>query len=331
VPVKTVVKICSHMIGRKEELYDVMLVKVAYHAFINGKYDVLTLQYLVENFNGLTKELRNLWKAARQFDVDCDKLMEKLIIQMLLTRTTIGEKEELFEEYVKQGSSTKVELAYLSYCAYDYFIKERMLDKRVFEHLVKNYRRGEDLNDACKLALLKYYAEDEKEYDDRIGVMLADFLKEFLQENIYFVFFREFVDIMPEIAVYDDKTIIEYRTRPDVRVLLHYIIEDEEEDDNYHTEEMRNMYGGIFSRDFILFFGENLQYYITEEKDGHEELTFSDAVSISDVVADGRESRYALLNDMVVSKTLQDDDTLMQLMEEYVRDECFTERAFSFL
>ncbi|MCR5357701.1 MAG: DUF5717 family protein [Lachnospiraceae bacterium] len=331
VPVKTVVKICSHMIGRKEELYDVMLVKVAYFAFINGKYDVLTLQYLVENFNGLTKELRNLWKAARQFDVDCGKLMEKLIIQMLATRTTIGEKEELFEEYVKQGPSTKVELAYLSYCAYDYFIKERMLDKRVFEHLVKNYRRGEELNEACKLALLKYYAEDEKEYDERISVMLADFLKEFLQENIYFVFFREFVHIMPEIAVYDDKTIIEYRTRPDVRVLLHYIIEGEEEEENYHTEEMRNMYGGIFSRDFILFFGENLQYYITEEKDGHEELTFSDAVSISDVVADGRESRYALLNDMVVSKTLQDDDTLMQLMEEYVRDECFTERAFSFL
>ncbi len=331
VPVKTVVKICSHMIGRKEELYDVMLVKVAYHAFINGKYDVLTLQYLVENFNGLTKELRNLWKAARQFDVDCDKLMEKLIIQMLATRTTIGEKEELFEEYVKHGPSTRVELAYLSYCAYDYFVKERMLDKRVFEHLVKNYRRGEELNDACKLALLKYYAEDEKEYDERIGGMLSDFLREFLQENIYFVFFREFVRILPEIAVYDDKTIIEYRTRPDVRVLLHYIIEGEEEEENYHTEEMRDMYGGVFSRDFILFFGENLQYYITEEKDGHEEVTFSDAVSISDTVADGRESRYGLLNDMVVSRTLQDDDTLMQLMEEYVRDECFTDRAFTYL
>jgi hypothetical protein len=120
VPVKTVVRICSHMIGRKEELYDVMLVKVAYHAFINGKYDVMTLQYLVDNFNGLTKELRNLWKAAGQFDLDCDKLMEKLIIQMLTTRTTIGEKNQLFEEYVKKGSNTRIELAYLSYNAYDY-------------------------------------------------------------------------------------------------------------------------------------------------------------------------------------------------------------------
>ena len=329
VPVKTVVRICSHMISRKEELYDVMLVKVAYHAFINGKYDVQTLQYLVDNFNGLTKELRNLWKAAGQFDLDCDKLMEKLIIQMLTTRTTIGEKDQLFEEYVKKGSNTRVELAYLSYNAYDYFIKERMLDPGVFVHLAKNYRRGEELNDACKLALLKYHAEDEKEYDDRTAAMLVEFIREFLQKNIFFVFFREFIDIMPELSVYNDKTIVEYRTDPNVRVLLHYIIEGDEEEENYHTEEMRNMYGGVFSREFILFFGENLQYYITEESAGHEALTFSDSVSISDVVSAGRESRYDLLNDMVVSKTLQDEDTLIQLMEEYVMDECFTDKVFT--
>ena len=250
---------------------------------------------------------------------------------MLETRTTIGEKEELFEEYVRHGSNTNVELAYLSYCAYDYFIKERMLDDRVFAHLVKNYRRGEELNEACKLALLKYYAEDEKEYDEHIREMLANFIKEFLQKNIYFVFFREFTGILPELAVYNDKTIVEYRTDPRVRVMLHYLIEGEEEEDNYHTEEMRNMYGGVFSREFILFFGENLQYYITEEADGSESLTFSDAISISDVIAEGRESRYGLLNDMVVSKTLQDDDTLIELMEEYVRDDCFTDRVFTCL
>ena len=107
------------------------------------------------------------------------------------------------------------------------------------------------------------------------------------------------------------------------------ILEGDEEEENYHTEEMRNMYGGVFSREFILFFGENLQYYITEESAGHEALTFSDSVSISDVVSAGRESRYDLLNDMVVSKTLQDEDTLIQLMEEYVMDECFTDKVFT--
>ncbi len=331
VPVKTVVRICSYMINKSDEISDVMLVKVAYHAFINGKYDISTLGYLVDNFNGLTKELRNLWRASMQFELECYNLMEKLIVQMLFTRTTIGEKEDLFEEYIKRGSNTKVELAYLSYSAFDYFSKERLLDTRVFEHLVRNYRNGEELNDACKLALLKYYAEDEKRYSERIKEMLVEFLKEFLRRNIFFVFFNEFVDILPELAVYDDKTIVEYRTDPNNKVILHYIIESDNDEPGYHTEEMRDMYGGVFSKEFILFFGENLQYYITEEKNGKEFLTFSDSISISDAIAERRESRYSLLNDMVVSKALQDDDTLMQLMQEYVEAECFTEAVFNCL
>lgn len=329
---KTCVKICSQMIDKREQIPDAMLVKVSYYAFKHGKYDSLTLKYLVENFNGLTKELRDLWKAARQFEVDCYSLMEKLIVQMLYTRTTVGEKEEVFEDYLRRGASTKVELAYLSYCAYDYFTKERMMDSRVFGHLVNNYRIGEQLNDACRLALLKYYAEEEKNYSERIREMLIVFLKDFLHRNIYFNFFGGFIPIVPELASFSDKAIIEYRTNPGNRVVMHYILEGQDASgDVYHTEEMRNMFGGIFSKEFILFFGENLQYYITEEKGGREQLTVSDTVRISDTASEGGESRYSLLNDMVVSKMLQDDSTLIKLMEEYVEADYFTGQIFTLL
>lgn len=332
VSAKTCVKICSQMIDKKEQIPDAMLVKVSYYAFKLNKYDSLTLKYLVDNFNGLTKELRDLWKAARQFDIECFSLIEKLIIQMLYTRTTVGEKEEIFENYLKRGASTNVELAYLSYNAFDYFAKERMMDSRIFEYLVNNYRIGEKLNDACRLALLKYYAEEEKNRSERIKDMLIIFLKDFLHRNIYFKFFNEYVDMVPELSAFSDKAIIEYRTNPSSRVVLHYILEGQDSsEDVYHTEEMRNMFGGVFSKEFILFFGENLQYYITEERGGSEQLTISDSVSISDAVAEGNESRYSLLNDMVVSKTLQDDDTLMKLMEEYVEADYFTEQIFTLI
>ena len=332
VSAKTCVKICSQMIDHKEQAPDVLLVKISYYAFRHGKYDTQTLKYLVDNFDGLTKELRDLWKASRQFDIECYSLTEKLIIQMLYTRTTVGEKEEIFEYYLQRGASTKVELAYLSYNAYDYFAKERMMDPRIFSYIVNNYRIGESLNDACKLALLKYYAEEEKKYSERIKEMLIIFIKDFLHKNIYFKFFAAFVGIVPELSAFSDKTIIEYRTNPGYHVVLHYILEGQNSsEDIYHTEEMRNMFGSVFSKEFILFFGENLQYYITEEKGGQEQLTVSDSVSISDAVAEGNDSRYSLLNDMVVSKTLQDDDTLIKLMEEYVEADYFTEQIFTLL
>ncbi len=354
---KICVKICSHMIARKDETADPMLIKFAYYAFVNGKYDILTIRYLTGHFEGLTKEMRNLWKAASQMEVECQELREKLLIQMMYTGTTIGEKSELFEEYVKEGSRTDVELSYLSYQAYDYFARERVTDDRVFYHLIKNYRRGETLNDAGKLALLKYYAADNsairkkdteseksgktpdhgeadkaRKRSERIKDMLREFLLEYLHKNCHYRFFASYRDLVPELASYEDKTIIEYRSDPSHRVFLHYIIEQsEQEKEHYVTEEMTPLFGGIFSKEFVLFFGENLQYYIMDESDGQQRLTFSDAISISETNFSEDTSRYNLLNDMVVATTLQDDETVFRLMEEYAEADYFAEHAFTII
>lgn len=329
VPAKDCVRICNHMINKKDTLPDSMLIKLCYHAFINGKYDEVTLLYLVDNYNGLTKELRNLWKAAKSFDLDTYTLKERLLVQMLYTHTTVGEKEEIFEEYSQSSSTSKVALAYLSYSAYEYFAKERLTDERVFKHIIEVYRLGEKVNDACKLAVLKYYAEENETPTEKIKTMLKEFLIDFMHRNTYFRFFSYYADLVPEISDYMDKTIIEYRTNPSYRVMLHYFIEGNgDEDEGYHTEEMRNMFGGVFIREFILFFGENLQYYITEEQAGKDVLTASDSLSISDTSDNKEESRYSMLNDMVVSRTVQDDSTLLDLMTEYAEADAFSRRVF---
>ena len=48
-------------------------------------------------------------------------------------------------------------------------------------------------------------------------------------------------------------------------------------------------------------------------------------------INDGTDSRYNILNSMVVAKTLQDDATLMDLMEEYVEEDSFAERVFNII
>ena len=326
---KDCVGVCSHMIQEKDKIPDNLLIKLCYYAFVNGKYDEVLLRYLVEHFNGLTKQLRNIWKAAKNFEIDTFPLMERLIIQMLYTHTTVGEKEEIFEEYSKNATGTKVQLAYLSYCSFEYFAKERLTDERVFAHITDLYRLGEHVNDACKLALLKYYSEDGVKRTEKVKSMLKDFLVDFMHRNTYFKFFSRYVDLVPEIADYMDKTIIEYRTNPNYRVMLHYILENgQDADETYHTEEMRNMFGGVFTREFILFFGENLQYYITEEQNGKEVLTASDSLSVSDTSDTRIESRYTMLNDMVVSRTVKDENTLLDIMREYVEADAFAHKVF---
>ena len=326
---KDCVGVCSNMIRQNDKIPDNLLIKLCHFAFVNGKYDEVLLRYLVENFNGLTKQLRNIWKAAKNFEIDTFPLLERLIIQMLYAHTTVGEKEEIFEEYSRSATGTKVQLAYLSYCSFEYFAKERLTDERVFDHITSLYRLGENINDACKLALLKYYSEERDKRTEKIKSMLTEFLVDFMHRNTYFKFFSKFVDLVPEISDYLDKTIIEYRTNPNYRVMLHYILENGQDmDETYHTEEMRNMFGGVFTREFILFFGENLQYYITEEQNGKEVLTASDSLSVSDTSDSRVESRYTMLNDMVVSRTVQDDNTLLDIMREYVEADAFAHKVF---
>ena len=81
----------------------------------------------------------------------------------------------------------------------------------------------------------------------------------------------------------------------------------------------------------MLFFGERLQYYVTEEVNGREMLTLSDSVSVEETISDSLDSRYNILNSMVVAKTLQDDATLMELMEEYVEEDAFAKKVFNII
>jgi hypothetical protein len=61
------------------------------------------------------------------------------------------------------------------------------------------------------------------------------------------------------------------------------------------AEPMRNVYKGIFVREFLLFYGETLTYYLSVMKDGKVENTDSYQVSLGDMDTKGN-TKYRLLN-----------------------------------
>ena len=89
------------------------------------------------------------------------------------------------------------------------------------------------------------------------------------------------------------------------------------------------VYSGVFFKEFVLFFGENLQYYIMEESENEEQLTESGSLQKSDIMNESPDSKYEIINDMMISMTLQDDTTLDHLIEEYYRREYLDHRLFT--
>ncbi len=176
---------------------------------------------------------------------------------------------------------------------------------------------------------MKYYAENKKKVDERVSLYLIVFLREMLAENIYFSFFREYADNIAFMRQFLDKTMIEYRVREGNKAYVHYLLEKEGGNgEEYIKEEMRDMFGGICVKQFILFFGEHLQYYITEVEDGKEHLTESGTLSHNDAGGEEREDRYTLLNDISIGRNLHDHDTMESLLREYFEKDFIVRELF---
>lgn len=329
---KILVRILGQLIERENRIEDSTLLAASVYVFEKGKYDSTVLEYLSLYYRGMTRNMRDIWNAAKDFDIDRYKLTERILVQMLYSGAFVGEKMEIFHYYISQGSKAEVEEAFLAQCSYDYFVRQRVTERDVFSEIQKMYYRGEAVQKVCKLAFLKYFSENPDERTEDIQPIAAAFLKEFLAEKIHLDFFREYRDVPQVQLAMGDKTIVEYHAAPRSRACIHYVILRENgESGEYAAEYMREVYDSVFFKEFILFFGENLQYYITEEKNGAEQLTESGTLQNSDTGGREEDSRYHLINDIVISKTLQDFDTMDDLLEEYYKKEFMNGRLFELM
>ncbi len=323
-----VVRLLSRLIVRNDFKPDDQMLKLSFGVFHKKKYDENILRYLVAYYKGSTKDMRDIWKAAGEYRLDANGLCERILVQTLRTGFYIGEKNEMFYSYVKRGAKRKVEIAYLTNESYDYFVKGHVIDEKMFPYFTRLFYRGEELHDVCRLAYLKYYAPKARTCGEEVLHLIRQFLEYFRMKGICFPFFKEYAVVLPEAETLLNKTMIEYHAAPDSRVVLHYVIEKGEENSAYVTEPMKNMFEGVFVRSFVLFFGETLQYYITEENNGEEQLTESGTISRNDTEGNESENRYSLLNDLVMAKTLEDYPTYHKLYEEYERKKFMTEKLF---
>ena len=222
-------------------------------------------------------------------------------------------------------------LSFLSQCCYDYVIKEKIAEPHLFQNILRLYREKAQIHLVCQIAYLKYYAENPQEITDEIKEVICEFLQALLKKQIILPLFTKFQGYLPALDALQDKVILEYRAKPGHRVMIHYLIQKEDGDkQEYSKDIMKDMFSGICVKEFILFFGERLQYYITEDADGKEQVTQSGAISKSDSRDDVKcASRFSLLNDIMLGKTMQDYDTVDKLLVEYYKKDFMVDKLFT--
>lgn len=321
------VSLASHMIeGNGEE--DENLLRICEQTFISGKYNDRILSYLAEFYNGPTDVMRKVWDVSKEYDIDTFELEERILVQMMYSDAYLPKAEQVFYNYYENGGRELVVLAFLSDCAHKYFVHDAEYDKTVFDIIQSRYEFGLELNDACKLGLLKYLSELSSRSDVQFKIE-DELLAEYTCRNMNFAFYKKLDrELILKYHLYD-KVFLEYRTSPHSHVVLHY--SRDEDGEEFTTEDMFDVYEGIFVKPFVLFFGEMIQYYITEEKDNQVEVTESNRISNNDVYSEKDQSRYNLINQMIISTTLQDEMSLYKNMKQYSGFDEVTRKVFKIL
>jgi hypothetical protein len=113
---------------------------------------------------------------------------------------------------------------------------------------------------------------------------------------------------------------VECRTKAGNQVTIHYILDRPGTESGVYCHElMTEIYPGIFQKDFRLFWGEVLQYYITEEQGDEESLILSGRLEQAETMEKNGHGRFHLLNDIALAMELRDYDTADSLAEEYIK------------
>lgn len=321
------VVLCENAL-KVQHVDDDFMVQLAISAFKTGKYSDLVLKYLCENYTGPTDELINLWHAADKFSISSMKLDERILEQGIYMQIEPEKISDIFLEYYKRAGNEKLILAYISLVAHGYLHSGGCKADFIFDIIEKRFIGNRTLNDACQLALLKHFAEKtditqaELEIEDTL-------LKYYIYNNMYFDFFARLdYRLLKKYFIYD-KAFLQYESTPGTHVVLHY--SRDEDGEEFNSEDMVEMYDGIYVKAFVIFFGELIRYYITEEHDNSIEVKESNRLTCNNIPGDNDHSRYNLINEMIISDTLSDETTLKSNIDEYKRLDAATKQLFKLI
>ena len=321
------VVLCENAL-KVQHVDDDFMVQLAISAFKTGKYSDLVLKYLCENYTGPTDELINLWHAADKFSISSMKLDERILEQGIYTQIEPEKISDIFMEYYKRAGNEKLILAYISLVAHGYLHSGGCKADFIFDIIEKRFIGNRTLNDTCQLALLKHFAEKmditqaELEIEDTL-------LKYYIYNNMYFDFFARLDYRLLEKYFLYDKAFLQYESTPGAHVVLHY--SRDEDGEEFNSEDMVEMYDGIYVKTFVIFFGELIRYYITEEHDNSIEVKESNRLTCNNIPGDNDHSRYNLINEMIISDTLSDETTLKSNIDEYKRLDAATKQLFKLI
>ena len=319
-------RMARNMILLRPQEYNEKLLACCIHVFDEGKYDENVLAYLEQFYQAKSDKMMKVWRACAGFRVPCQTLAERILVERLFTGNLSGRIAEVFTYYRQQLPDAAVEMAYLAENAYRYFVKHETADEQVFTCIGGYLLENKKMPPVCGMAYLKYHTQFGQEQLGGTHMLLLQKLMDMLcAENIFFSFYEQYKGILSLPYNAADKTTVEYYAPENSKVQIFYRHDDKEE---YQSEVLSCVAGGVYAKSFSLFYGESIQYYFLEDDGKKKKKTQDASLLCNNVTPKEPQGRFDYLNDMLVSMEMHDMATMKKLMQGYCVQDYVVEQMF---
>jgi hypothetical protein len=282
-------------------------------AYLMGLYLIndVTARYLSNFYVGPTDIMCDIFKHLSALNLPTDVIGERIITESLYTEEFPKMRNIVFESYLKVDPNRMIAEAWFTYFARAFMKNLPDTEESIFPHLMESYVRGEKLNESCFTALLKYLCT-KQELSEPEEKALSMILSDAVRRGLYFGFYRSVQkDLQIRYQLYD-KYFVTYEGEEGKRLLIRVL----QPSGGTDTLEMAEMYPGIYVSQFVLFFGDKMNYEIIE-KDNETADIKKGELSCTDENSMDRESRYGLLNRMRSSFVYYEEKELLNAMKRY--------------
>ncbi|EEG73403.1 DUF5717 family protein [[Clostridium] hylemonae] len=318
---KDIFRLCSKRIREDNYEEDEFLSFLCFELFKKEQYDKVTLTYLANYYCGATSDMKRLWKVLREYGIASNKVGERIITQMVFSEDMFME-EDIFEDYYLSDSVYfRLKQAYLAYVSREFVLKGRETGRIVFDIIIHECEKKEELPDICKIALLKYFSARDYTVDEE--PVLHEVLREMCEKQLVFPCYLNFKEAwLRENQLYD-KAMIEYHAKPGSRVELHYKLKQgRKEELGYHMEVMTPAYENIYVKQFILYADESISYYFKETAD--KERITTEKKTLSNERKTAGTGKFGRLNEMsAMSPASRKKAMLLYREEEIMAEEIY--------
>ena len=323
-------RLASRLILRREFAPDDMLTRLTWYVFDADKYDEVMLVYLRDHYEGSLFDLERLWEKVRGFQLESVRLEEKILRRAVEVHSFPVDEEGILRSCIRQQGNQKIVRRFLEYLCAWYFLGDRKTDDEIFAWTERELQLGVPMDEVCTLALLKYWSGKDTLSPEQ-EEMCRRMLEQENDRGRRFAFYAGLPAHLIQAWQIEDKLFVQTQLRPDTRVILHYRrTEEGMESGDWVSEPVRNIYEGIFVKEFLLFYGETLTWYMSVLEDGEIRRTEEETYTMTDPDTTGS-TKYSLLNRMLEARAEKDHARAREAAEQYIRQDVCTERMLEFI